>query len=263
MHIFKLIILGIVQGLTEFLPISSSGHLVLAQHIFEGFHRSDVCLEVFLHMGTLLAVLVYFRRDIQQIFTDLFSKDEDSCFHGKRWALFIILGSVPTALIGFLFEGWFKRMFTNVRAVCISLIITGLLLWVSDRVKDKNKGIEGMKIWDALGIGFVQGLAITPGISRSGFTITTGIFLGLDRDLAARFSFLLSIPALFGAFLFEFKDMCEALTVNRMGYLIGGFWAAVVGYLSIVILLKMVVSKRLSPFAYYCWAVGLMGLIFI
>jgi len=254
------VLLGIVQGLTEFLPVSSSGHLVLAEHMLKDFQRPGVCLEILLHMGTLLSLLAYFRRDLMAILADLFAGKGEGGALGRRWALLIVLGSVPTALIGFLLEGWFERMFTSVSAVGISLMITGLLLWFSDRVKGQEKGIARMRVWDSLGIGLVQGLAITPGISRSGSTIAMGIFLGLDRDTAARFSFLLSIPALCGALLFKLNEVCTLFSFNWVGYMMGACAAAVLGYISIIVVLRMVLLRRLSPFAYYCWAVAVIAL---
>ncbi|MGA1845309.1 MAG: undecaprenyl-diphosphate phosphatase [bacterium] len=257
------VILGIVQGLTEFLPVSSSGHLVLAERMLTNFQRPGVCLEILLHMGTLISLIAYFRGDLRAILADLFAAKGEKGAPGRRWALLIVLGSIPTALIGFLFEGWFERMFSSVSAVGISLMITGLLLWVSDRVKGKEKGIARMTVWDSLGIGFVQGLAITPGISRSGSTIAMGIFLGLDRDTAARFSFLLSIPALCGALLFKVNEVCRLFSFNWIGYMLGACTAAVVGYISIIVVLRMVLLKKLSPFAYYCWAVAVIALFLV
>lgn len=263
MKIIHILMLGILQGLTEFLPISSSGHLVLAESGFKNFKRPGVSLELFLHMGTLIAIIIYFRKDIKNILMDLKNSDNETDIHGRRWSMLIILGSIPTAIIGFCFEDLFERIFTNVRLVGMSLIITGLLLWLSDRVKGRNKKISGMTLWDAIGIGFVQGLAITPGISRSGSTIATGIFMGLDRDTSARFSFLLSIPAIFGAFLFEIKAIYDIMHINLFYYLSGAIVAGVIGYFCIMLLLKMVVSKRLSPFAYYCWILGILALLII
>ncbi len=263
MTLVQTIILGTLQGLTEFLPISSSGHLILAEKGFNNFHRPGLCLEVLLHMGTFISILVYFREDLKNILMDIMAKANGSDYHGRRWALMISLGAVPTALIGFLFKDWFERIFPNAKAVGFSLIVTGILLWISDRVKDRKKNITNMNIYDSIVIGLVQGMALMPGISRSGSTITTGIFLGLDRDTAARFSFLLSIPVYIGVFLFELKELYMTSAFNMGNYLLGALIACIAGYLSIVLLFKMVICKRLSPFAYYCWTIAFIALFLV
>lgn len=261
MKLLHILILAILQGLTEFLPISSSGHLVLAESRFKNFQRPGVGLEIFLHMGTLVAILIYFRKEIKNIILAIFNRGKEINDNGRKWALFLILGSVPTAIIGLVFKDLFENAFTSVKAVGVCLMITGLLLWISDRVKTTQKTMAEMGPRDALGIGLIQGLAITPGISRSGSTIAMGIFLGLDRDTAAKFSFLLSIPALFGALLLELKEIWQILNIGLLTYLLGALVSGIVGYFCIILLLKLVIAKRLSPFAYYCWLLGVVALI--
>jgi len=269
----RLLLLGIIQGLTEFLPVSSSAHLVFAEAIL-GIPRPGVFLEVILHLGTLVALLVVFREDLLAIVRGfLGSLARPAWVHGNphgrrippegRLAWLILVGSIPTALMGLLFEGTFERIFASVTLVAALLMVTGVILLVSGR-RSSTRPLQETSVLDALTIGFAQGLAIAPGISRSGITIAAGLWRGLDREASARFSFLLAIPAILGAGLYKAREITLA---HAMGFtpfqLLLGFVASVVtGYLAIRWMLEIVRRARLSWFAYYCWAVGLLVLTF-
>ncbi|GAB6098814.1 undecaprenyl-diphosphate phosphatase [Halanaerocella petrolearia] len=252
MSLLKVIILGAVQGLTEFLPVSSSGHLVLFRSLL-GLEKNLV-LNVFLHFGTLLAVCIVYWDDIIDIIT----------FKPKyrKFTLYLILGSVPAGVLGILFEDFFASLFTA-RAVGFMLLVTGLLLWLSDRMEDTGRRMEEMNHADALIVGLAQAFAIIPGISRSGSTIVGGLFRGLERKLAAKFSFLLSIPVIAGATLLKTKDLVvEGLGANSISYLtVGTISATVVGYFAIKLLLKLIDQEQLSVFAYYCWGIGIITIL--
>ena len=273
MSYLQALALGIVQGLTEFLPVSSSGHLVLLQNLF-GLHEPELLFDVCLHMGTLAAVCVVFRRDIASIvgallklpgrlkspggFASRFAEDGD-----VRMAVLIVVGSVPTAVLGLLFHRVVDRLFGAVWIVGAMLLVTGTFLWLTRGRRGPGRPIGRMGLVDALIIGVVQGLAIVPGISRSGSTISAALFLGLDRDLAGRFSFLLSIPAILGALVLNI-DPSSTQTALSTGVILSGTIAAgMVGYAALRILLRMVRSGHLYRFAPYCWLAGAAALVFI
>jgi undecaprenyl-diphosphatase len=256
------LLLGLLQGLTEFLPVSSSGHLVLAQSLIPGFSQPGVLFDVALHLGTLVAVFVYFWKDLWAMVLSLFSPESAETTANRRLLWLLIVGSVPTAVIGLLFRKRFEDMFTDIQGAGLWLIITGVLLFITDRVSIRGRGLSAMGLIDALVIGTAQGLSIIPALSRSGATIAAGVFLGLERDLLVRYSFLLSIPAVAGAFVLQLMvHRHEVLQgIDLLAYSVGTLAAAVVGYWSIAVLLNMTRSRRLSVFAYYCWIVG--GLAF-
>ena len=255
METIRIIILGIIQGITEFIPVSSSGHLVLFQNLFG--MESSLTLNVFLHFGTLVAVVIVFWSDIKKLITLQPGY--------RKLAFLIIIGTIPAGVIGVLFEDFFEEIFGSVQIVGFMLIITGLLLWISDRISDTEKEVKDMDGIDAVVVGFAQALAIFPGISRSGATIVGGLFKGLNRELAARYSFLLSIPVIGGA------TFLEAITLYQQGpgdiggfnLFIGTLASVISGYFAIKVLLWLVKAKQLSYFAYYCWLVALIILIFI
>ena len=254
MNLFNVIILGIVQGVTEFLPISSSGHLVIFQHFMN--IEEGLTLNVFLHFGTLLAVVVVFWDDIIGMIT---LKKEY-----RKLTYYVILGSVPAGVIGILFEDTFERLFSTITVVGIALLVTGILLWLSDRIENEKRSIQDMNWNDSIVVGFAQAFAIIPGISRSGSTIVGGLFKGLNRQLAAKFSFLLSIPVIGGATLLKTKDIVT-MGMGDIAFfelLVGTFSATIAGYFSIKLLLKLINKEKLSVFAYYCWVLGL-AVIFI
>jgi len=214
-----------------------------------------------LHLGTLLAVIVFFRTDISNILqgTRQGLKAHEMGQNGIRLLLWIIVGSIPTGLIGVLFKDWFESLFTRPKNVGVMLLTTGLILWFTRYVKRDGRLLAKMGWVDALLIGIVQGIAIIPGISRSGSTISTGLFCGLDRELAGKFSFLLSIPAILGATLLELRGI-ESPTEVWM-HLVGMAIAFLVGLLSLKLLMRIVHRGRLFTFAYYCWAVGILMIL--
>ena len=256
------VLLGLLQGLTEFLPVSSSGHLALAQSLIPGFSQPGVLFDVTLHIGTLVAVCIYFWQDLRGMALSLFSSGRGDAAASRRMLWLLIAGSVPTAAIGLLFRKQFEAMFSDVYGVGVWFIVTGVLLFLTDRVSTRGRELSAMRLLDALVIGIAQGLAIIPSLSRSGATIAAGVFLGLERGLLVRYSFLLSIPAVAGAFVLELvTHRHEALEgFDPLAYGAGTLAALVVGYWSIGVLLNMTRSRRLSVFAYYCWAVGGLAL---
>jgi undecaprenyl-diphosphatase len=259
------VLLGLLQGLTEFLPVSSSGHLVLAQSLLPGFSQPGVVFDVALHIGTLVAVCAYFRTDLWDMFLALFSSERNDASASRRLFWLLIVGSVPAAVLGLLFREQFEAMFDDVSATGVWFIITGVLLFLTDRVSVGGRGLAAMGFLDALVIGIAQGFAIIPALSRSGATIAAGVFLGLDRSLVVRYSFLLSIPAIAGAFLLEVVAHRHEILqgFDLLAYSAGTLAAGIVGYWSITVLLNMTRSRRLSVFAYYCWAVGILAFFLV
>ncbi len=265
------IVLGIVQGVTEFLPISSSGHLVLLQVFWRqpqlGAEKL-LLLDATVHFATLLAVLWIFRSRVVQLLRVPLSyvvpiklTDRERADGIRLWWL-LLIGTIPTAVIGLLLQQQIERAFTSALAVGISLLITGVLLFFAGRHAVNNRSLSKMRIWDAFIIGTMQGLAIFPGISRSGFTIGAGLLLGLRQELAAEFSFLLAIPAILGAMLIEvLKIHREQISSSLFGpYLVGGLFALITGIIALRWLLRLLQRGRLGYFAYYCWGVGIFAL---
>ncbi len=253
------IFLGVVQGLTEFLPVSSSGHLVLFQQLVS-LPGDQLFFDLALHMGTLLPVLWVYRADLLRMLRAPVAESGPIAERpGTRLMGLIVLGSIPTAIIGLLFEDLFEQIFASPAALTVTFTLTGALLFLSGRVPQGEATELEMKPWQALLIGLAQGLAITPGISRSGTTIAVALFLGMRREYAARFSFLLSIPAIGGAFLLKLKDIRPgAIAVDAT--LVGALAALVSGYLALRLLIRLVKSGDFSRFAWYVWAVAAFSL---
>ena len=269
------LLLGIVQGLTEFLPVSSSGHLVLFQ-IWLGdqflFLKEAVAFDLVLHVGTLLPVLYFYRRDIGQILSalirDLPSPSPQAVARwvaedNHRWLAFVVVvGTIPTALMGILLKDTFESLFHDPRPVCYALIFTGFLL-LSTRFFERQHGHTRLTLGMALIIGIAQGFAITPGLSRSGTTIAVALLLGVERDHAARFSFLLSIPAILGAVVLVAKDGVTLPSDAWFALLIGFVSAMVVGYLALWMLVALVRRGGLYRFAFYLWPAAIAGLVYL
>jgi len=257
MQLFESIILGLVQGLTEFLPVSSSGHLVIFQK-FLGVNEPGVTLEIILHFGTLLSVFTVFGRDIINLLHSPLDPPK------KRFLLMLAIGVIPTGAIGLALKGYVDQIFSSVFLVGAMLIVTGGLLKFMALLPVGEKDVRKMKIKDALLIGLLQGVAIIPGISRSGATITAAIWRGLDRDLAVRYSFMISIPVILGATLLEAKDLAVAGFEQTLltNYFIGGAVAFLSGVMAIKTFIKLLKERKFDYFAYYCWAVGLAIIIF-
>jgi len=248
---FTAIILGIVQGLTEFLPISSSGHLVIFQSLFN-VKENQLTFSIFLHFGTLLPIIIIFWQDIKDII--LFKKEK------RRLTYLILIAIIPTAFIGIFFEDFFAGLFSSVINVGFMLIITGLLLFLAEKWTAGSKHVEDLKSWQAILVGVAQGIAILPGISRSGLTIVASLFQKLSREDAARFSFLISIPVIGGAGLLELKDLFGNATVNIdiTNVILGVTAAMISGYFAIKYLLHILHEGSLIIFSYYCWFVGII-----
>lgn len=271
MEILYALALGVIQALTEFLPVSSSGHLVLLQNIF-GLTEPELLLNICLHVGTLAAVFVVFYKEIGSILktfiqiprlyrehsgiVNMFKKDQDVRITGL-----IIFGSIPTGILGLLFHELADRIFSSVQIVGIMLLITGIILWLTRYANYQGKSLGQMKISDALFVGLLQGLAILPGISRAGATISAALFIGIDRELAGRFSFLLCIPAIIGALAISLKGPMAYSSIPLTGIISGSLLAGITGYFALKILLRIVRQGNLYYFAPYCWTAGIAALI--
>ena len=273
MSLLHSILLGVIQGVTEFLPISSSGHLAIAEHLLgmEGASEIPEFFDVLLHLGTLVAVFVAYWGDIREIVLEFFRGIGD-LIHGttpkrvppaRRMILLIIVGTLPLLLV-LPVKDRIEALSDSMVFVGAALLFTGFMLWLCDRVGKGRKSEKNAKLTDALLVGLAQAVATCPGVSRSGMTITAGCFLGFERSFAVRFSFLLSIPAILGANLLALKDAAEAGIVwaEVPVYLAGVVAAAAVGYACIRLLRFIAARGRFGVFAYYCWAVGLLVLIF-
>lgn len=254
-------LLGLVQGLTEFLPVSSSGHLVLFQQFFP-IEGDDVLFDLVLHLGTLLPVLWFYRRDVGTLVTDpLVGHGPFAQRPGVRLGFFLVLATLPTGLIGVVFKDLFELWFATPAVLTLTFAITGTLLFISGRLKPGGFGLDRMTWWHALVLGVAQGFAITPGISRSGTTIVVALLLGLAPMAAARFSFLMSVPAILGAVVLKLSD-AELGGMDLPAVGLGGLSAMVSGYAALVLLVLVVKHGRLSSFAWYCWGMAaLSGLI--
>lgn len=249
-------ILGVVQGLTEFLPVSSSGHLVLAQEIM-GAQSEDILFELAVHIGTLLPILLVYFSDLWSMAKAPFvERGPLSERPGTRLMLLLIVGCIPTAIIGLGFEDFFESLFDSAGPLIVSFAITGCLLFASKYAPKGELGRDTLPWMSAALIGLAQGMAITPGISRSGTTIAVALFLGASRDFSARFSFLLSIPAILGAVLLQAKDLDSSVVVDWTSLGLGAATAAVTGYIALKILIRLVNSGDFSRFAWYCWAMA-------
>jgi undecaprenyl-diphosphatase len=263
--------LGIVQGLTEFLPVSSSGHLVLFQQLF-GLTEPALLFDISVHVGTLVAVILVFRKELAELLSALIRTPTMIWAAGGvaplyaanaqfRLMVMIIMGSLPTAAIGLIFANVAERLFSTIWLVGIALVVTATFLWFTRHKVATGRMVRDMEIRDALILGVAQGLAIIPGISRSGATISTALYLGLDRDLAGRFSFLLAIPAILGALVLGLDTEAFHSNIPLGVILAGSISAATVGYLALRILLVLVRNGQLHRFAPYCWTVGALALL--
>jgi undecaprenyl-diphosphatase len=255
MTLLQAIFLGFIQGLTEFLPVSSSGHLAIAQHFLPGFDQPGVLFDVLLHLGTMLAVILYFRREIGNLLSSPFRQGEDARLH-RRLLTLLLAGSVPTAVIGLTFKDFFESLFENIPLVALMLLVTGTLLFISEKFRRGNRQEEQLTLIDALVVGTVQGCSIIPGISRSGSTIAVLLLRGVDGETAARFSFLLALPAVFGATLLSLRHLQDVTTAELSLYLAGTGVAFIAGMLSIHCLMAVIRRRRLFAFAVYCWLAG-------
>lgn len=252
MNLIHAFILGVVQGLTEFLPVSSSGHLVLFQRLF-GISEGALTFDVAVHLATLIAVFVVFWKDIVDMLKKPFGK----------LPLLIIAGTIPTVAIALAFKDMFEKVFESGRTLGIEFIFTGLILWYAESIRSKDKGLEKATYTDAVVVGLAQGVAILPAISRSGLTIAGALFRGLNREFAARFSFLLSIPAILGAAVLDGYKLVKnpGMLETSGGFLplaVGMLAAAVFGYFAIRFMLKILAKGSLKVFSYYVFILGFL-----
>ena len=267
MTFIESIIVGIVQGLTEFLPISSSGHIVITQNLF-GLSSDNIAFEVFVHFGTLLSIVAIYYRDLGKMIVSflggLFSRNpgeryrEDAYF---RLSIFVIIGTIPAVLVGLFLKDFVESIFHNVHLVGWTLIATALILLLTTWSRDRSKEITPPK---SLWIGMAQMLAILPGISRSGSTISTALYLGIPRKEAARFSFLLAVPAILGATILETGELLSGTVELRWSILLAGLVAAfIVGYGAILLILRLLQRGKFAWFSVYCFCLGIVVLLYI
>ena len=264
MNFFEAVILGLIQGFTEFLPVSSSGHLVIAHSLFSNVNEPGLLFDTLLHFATLCAVVIYFRKKITKLIVSFFgivipSKKVDY-YENKNYIWGIVVASIPTALIGLTLKDYVETVFRLPSYVGYALILTSVLLLASDKVKNNNLKIDNVS---SFLIGIVQGLAVIPGISRSGSTIATALFLGIKRETAAEFSFLISLPAILGATMLQIKDIQDFDMTMLPIYLTGMAVAFISGIISIGIMMKIVKIAKLRYFALYCLIVGIISILWL
>lgn len=266
------VILGAVQGVAEFLPISSSGHLTLLQHFF-GMEQADNLFNILLHFATLLAVCVVYFQDIVEMIVEFFAFLRDlvtrKSSHGnppeaRRLILLLIVGTLPLVAV-LLIKDQVEALGNSPAFVSCALLVTGCILFFSDRMGRGSKTAKNATLKDVLLVGVAQGLATIPGISRSGSTISAGMACGFDRKFAVRYSFLMSLPAVLGATLLEVVDVLQAPQGIPDGmlpkYLLGMAVSSVVGYFSIKLVNLLASKGKFGAFAYYCWAAGIVSLV--
>jgi len=262
MNILIALILGLVQGLTEFLPVSSSGHLLLIKYFFQISEMGDFSFEIFVHLGTLCAVVIFFQHDIIGLLKSLFYFRQPEGLQQRKTCLWLFLATLVTGCFGFIGKEYVIKI-THPMFIACMIGITGLILYISDKIKNFHLPANEIGIKKAIIIGLGQALAITPGISRSGTTIFCGLLVGLDRKAAATFTFLLAIPVILGANITQITVLSN-LEINQLfNYIVGFFAAFLSGYLVIAWLMKLIIKAQLIYFAYYCWGVSLLSLFLI
>ncbi|MBO4904764.1 MAG: undecaprenyl-diphosphate phosphatase [Lachnospiraceae bacterium] len=285
MNILKAILMGVLQGLTEFLPVSSSGHLGLIKGLF-GLDTQSILFDVLLHVATLISICAVFYKDVLRLVIEFGGMCKDifsnavalgkSLTDGKtpqyarvissayrRFVLLLIVSTIPTGIIGVFMKDIVEFTSANLLITGICLLCTGLILAGSDFLADGDKKLKEMNMGDAFAIGTAQGVATLPGLSRSGITIVAGILCGLDRKFAAKYSFLMSIPAVLGALILELGDIGkESITASDVGcYIVGMLIAAVIGYIALRLLMNLVMSRYFKYFAIYCALIGIISII--
>lgn len=264
MTLFEIIILAIIQGLTEFLPISSSAHLILPSEVL-GWNNQGMAFDVAVHVGSLLAVMIYFRQDIGRLIVAWLSKGLSSNQSpDSKLAWWVILATIPAVMFGFLFKDYLEVYGRSALVIASTTIIFGLLLWYADKKASLAKNITQITWKNALFIGIAQAIAIIPGTSRSGITMTAGLMLGLDRDSAARFSFLLSIPVILGAGLLATYDLVQTPNaVDWNALLFGAAFSFVSAYACIYLFLAWISKIGMTPFVIYRLILGVALLLFV
>ena len=249
MEFVEIIILGILQGLTEFLPISSSGHLVLGQYLLK-INSAGILMEVILHIGTLFSILVYYRKDMVELLNGMIKNTNDA----REYIFYIVISTIPAVIVGLLFDHYVESLFT-ISTVSILFIFTGLVLYSTKRFT-LSKGAT-ITVYVALFMGLAQMFAIMPGISRSGMTISMALFLGIAHKDAAKFSFFMAIPILIGAGVLQIKDL-HVLEIEKLNLLFVGFVSSFIsGLIAIDILIKLLSKNHFWKFSIYCIPLGL------
>jgi undecaprenyl-diphosphatase len=259
---FAALALAVIQGLTEFLPVSSSGHLVLAQTIFGIQPANAFVYDIVLHLGTALAALVFFRHDVTNVLRGLlppYRQAPPELLGARRLLVLLAAATVPTAVIGLSFKDFFEGLFASPTAVVVALAVTGTFLIASSLLQSASQPLDRAPWWKAVLVGVAQGVAIVPGISRSGSTIVAGLTIGLRREDAVRFSFLLFLPAILGATLLELRHPPVGAGVPTSLAAAGFVTAAMTGYLAILLVLRWTRDGKLWQFGLYCWAVAAIG----
>lgn len=258
MDLLTVALLALLQGITEFLPVSSSGHLVIAQHLL-AWNRDNVLLDATLHLGTAVAIIWVLRRDILTLVTGLFSRDAAKKRASFRTTAFLVLGSIPAVVAGLVFRDFFEGMFLNPRATGVLFFVSAAFLFASNLRKRPSGPLDAPK---AAAIGFAQALAILPGISRSGTTISTALLVGTERKESGRFSFLLGLPVILGAAFLELRDVPAASL--SPGIFLAAFAISLgVGVIALRLLLGFVDRGRIHYFGYYLVALGIACLLFL
>jgi len=273
MSVLTAMLLGLIQGLTEFLPVSSSGHLSIFQNLLGLAYAENehLLFDAMLHVGTLFAVFSVYKKDIKNILNTTVSvlmgraeEDDSGRFPpAVRTAFFIVIATLPLVLV-LPFYDKLETLFTNIPFIAFALIVTGVILFAAGKLEEGHKNDRTSTLADVVLIGLAQAVAVIPGVSRSGATISVGLARGLKREYAAEFSFLLSIPAVIGSALLSLIKAIRAGGVNWgaiPAYILGMAVAAIVGYYAIIILRRILKKDNFGKFAYYCWAVGLVALI--
>ena len=286
MTLLQSVFLGILQGITEFLPVSSSGHLAIAQNLFHVDTEGTVLFNILLHLGTLVVVFVVFRRDIGRLIMETLGMLRDLAANAaisrsnarsgelkpyrrvvrtnyRKFALLLIVSTIPTAIIGIIAKKMIADATTTLIIPGIFLLVTGVLLLISDRAQHCTKIPQDVTYREALIVGIAQGFATLPGLSRSGSTISTGLLCGFDRTFAVKYSFILSIPAILGAALLELKDVAwSSISGTELGiYAAGVVCAAIVGFICIRFMMVIVLRRKFKYVAFYCFAAGVLAIV--
>lgn len=267
MTYFQAIVLGLVQGLAEFLPISSSGHLALLQYFFGVETDSVLLFTVLMHVGTLVSVFIIYWKDIVELVVELFRTIRDLCTGRglrinssptRRLGFMIIVATIPTAIIGLVLEDFFRGLYLSIVSIALGLVFTGTILLIAEKMGKSSKGIMEMKWRYALFVGVMQGIAICPGVSRSGSTLFGGLIAGLNRELAVKFAFLISIPSILGSVVMEAPDaFSQGVDMSMLGPIIAGvIVSALSGIFAIKAMIRVVSNKRLIGFTVYVWIVA-------
>ena len=286
MDLINAIIMGLVQGIAEFLPISSSGHLAIMKQILHMNTDTGLLFDVLLHLGTLAAIFIAFWKDIKELIVEGFKIVGDflvNCARFiknlgaskkveykkmvtttyRRFVMLVIVSSIPTGILGILFKDAFEQAGATLLVPGLCLILTSILLMIADRAPIGKKTEGNATYKDAALIGLAQGISILPGLSRSGTTITASLLRGFDRSFAVKYSFIMSIPAVLGAAMVELKDFKPDMVASSqlINYIIGTTIAGIVGYICIKTMLVIVKGKKFKYFAYYCFTVGILAVV--